>query len=170
MKSIDISNMNVDPAGVLIIWQWEWKCNPQAECDSPSDHSDLEKVDSSPVSESDSVAAEDMTKLCHTVTFKIIGCTKERVYQDTLKKVCDLRERGQDIPVALVHEPYNPFDCNAIAFQCKIDEKWQTIGVSEIAREVHAAIESKEITRVEFAWVKYISDWTRSGPGFFLLV
>ena len=63
-------------------------------------------------------------------------------------------------------EPYNPFDCNAIAFQCKIYGKWKRIGyvVSEILREVHTAI---EIVRVEFARVKYISDLTRSGPGVF---
>ena len=93
----------------------------QHEDDSSSDHSDLEKVNSSPTSESDhgSVAEEDMT-IPHTVTFKVIGCTKERVYQDILKKVRDLREEGQDIPVALVRKP---FDCDAIAFQCKIDGK-----------------------------------------------
>ena len=168
--------MNVQPAGVLVIWQWEWKFNSTAEheddssSDHSSDHSDMEKVNSSPTSESDhgSVAEEDMT-IPHTVTFKVIGCTKERVYQDILKKVRDIREEGQDIPIALVREPCNPFDCNAIAFQCKIDGKWKRVGyvVSEILSEVHTAIENSEILRVEFAWVKYISDWTRSGPGFF---
>ena len=50
-----------------------------------------------------------------------------------------------------------------------VNGKWHRIGyvVNEILNEVHNALNGGEIVQVEFSWVKYICDWTRSGPGFF---
>ena len=39
--------------------------------------------------------------------------------------------------------------------------------VNEILDYVHLAISRSEIVSVELSWIKYISDWTRSGPGIF---
>ena len=44
-----------------------------------------------------------------------------------------------------------------------------TIGyvVSELLEEVHDATNAGSILSVQFAWIRYIIDWSRSGPGFF---
>ena len=97
------------------------------------------------------------------------GCTKEQVYQEILRIVRDSLDQGRNIPVSLVPEPRNPFNSNAIAFTCMVNDKWHRIGyaVNEILNEIHNALNGGEIVQVKFSWVKYISDWTRSGPGFF---
>lgn len=105
----------------------------------------------------------------HTVTFKVIGCNKEQAYQEILRVVRDSLEQGENVPVALIPEPENPFNSNAIAFTCMVSDRWHRIGyvVNEILNEVHNALKRGHIVGVKFSWVKYISDWTRSGPGFF---
>lgn len=110
-----------------------------------------------------------LTTVAHTVTFKVIGCTREQVYQETLRNVRDTLEQGHNVPILLTPEPTNPVDSKAIAFTCKVNGKWCRLGyvVSEILQEVHQALSALEVVKVKFAWVKYISDWSRSGPGFF---
>jgi hypothetical protein len=54
-----------------------------------------------------------------------MGCTKQRSYQDTLAKCANLSNL---VPVRIIHEPDNPYDCQAIAFQVLNDEKWINIG------------------------------------------
>ena len=90
-------------------------------------------------------------------------------YQTALRRARDSRLNGCNVPVQLVHEASNPRDSRAVAFKCELDGKWYTIGyvVSELLEEVHAAIDSGSIVSAEFAWVRYITGWTRSGPGFF---
>ena len=39
--------------------------------------------------------------------------------------------------------------------------------VRECLEEVHIAIDNGDILVVEFAWEKYLLQWTRSGPGFY---
>lgn len=44
------------------------------------------------------------------------------------------------------------------------------IFVKELLDEVHAALRNKHILNVlnvRFSWIKYITDWRRSGPGYF---
>ena len=53
--------------------------------------------------------------MTHTVTFKCMGTTKEDRYHETLARVAQLRNAGQDIPYRLQPEPENPFDSLAIA-------------------------------------------------------
>ena len=110
-----------------------------------------------------------LTTVAHTVTFKVIGCTREQVYQETLRNVRDTLEQGHNVPILLTPEPTNPVDSKAIAFTCKVNGNGCRIGyvVSEILQEVHQALSALEVVKVKFAWVKYISDWSRSGPGFF---
>ena len=101
--------------------------------------------------------------------FKCIGTTKNSHYQYVLQRAQDIKASGSHVPVKLVHEPRNPRDSRAIAFMCEVDGKWQTIGyvVSELLEEVHDAINTGSILSVQLAWIRYITDWSRSGPGFF---
>ena len=41
--------------------------------------------------------------------------------------------------------------------------------VKEILPYVHTALDGNEIVRMKFAWIKYITDWFRSGPVFWLV-
>ena len=77
----------------------------------------------------------------------------------------DTLEQGHEVPILLAPEPTNS---RAIAFMCMVNGKWHRVGyvVNEILDEVHQALSRGEVVKVKFA-VKYISDWSRSGPGFF---
>ena len=93
--------------------------------------------------------------------------TRESVYQSILSDVRDVIQCGGTVDVRLAPEPENPFDANAIAFQCMHHGEWKTIGyvVAEVCEDVLAAIESEDILSVQVAWVKY-KLWKKS-PGFY---
>lgn len=80
--------------------------------------------------------------------------------------------RGVSVPVKLIPKPLNPCDSRAIAFVCQLNGKSHTIGyvVSELIEEVHAAIDGSKILSVEFAWIGYCTDWSRSGLSFFAAI
>ena len=82
----------------------------------------------------------------NTVPCKCIGTTKEIQYQERFKQIAKLRNRGLEVPCHLKPEPDNPFDSNAIAFECQIDGMWQIIGyiVREALDEVHEALATKK--------------------------
>ena len=69
----------------------------------------------------------------------------------------------------LLPEPDNTFDPKAIAFLCKVEEKYERVGyvVREVQDAVHVALSANDIIDVLFKWIKYITDWYRSGPGYF---
>jgi len=48
--------------------------------------------------------------------------------------------KGENVSVKLEREPDNPYDCNAIAYMCKADDKWERIGyaVTEALSDVSA--------------------------------
>lgn len=100
--------------------------------------------------------------------FKCIWSKKEHSYQQGLRIAKDAQQHGHVVPVSLVKEPLNPRDSRAIAFKCKLDEKWVTIGyvISELLNEVHDAIDTGKIVSVDFAWISFVTYW-RSGPGYF---
>ena len=131
----------------------------------------LSKSDSSDV-EADKYPYEPIDY--HSVKFKVIGSTKESCYQAVLQRARarDLIESGVRVTVMLIPEPSNIMDSQAIAFMCELDGKLRRIGyiVKEILPYVHTALRKAEIVKVEFAWIKYITDWSRSGPGFFACV
>ena len=52
----------------------------------------------------------------HTVTFKCIGTTKEDRYQETLVRVAQPRNAGQDVLCKLQPEPENPFNSLASVY------------------------------------------------------
>ena len=55
-----------------------------------------------------------LTTVTHTVTFKVIGCTREQVYQEILRNVRDTLEQGHDVPILLTPEATNSVDSKAI--------------------------------------------------------
>ncbi len=105
----------------------------------------------------------------HTVTFKVIGCTKETLYQSLLIRARTKIEEHHAVILKLEREPNNPYDPNAVAFLVLKDGKYLRIGyvVKEISREVCDILARHEIISVSFKWIRYITDWSRSGPGFF---
>ena len=145
------------------MWKWE-SLNHD---DSHDESSTEEELSETSEEESDKMVNREVAS--HVLTFKCIGATKSQDYQAALRKARDLMLGGQVVPVTLMHEPTNPHDSRALAFVCHIDGKQQIIGyvVSEVVEEVHSAIDAASIVSVKFAWVRYITDWTRSGPGFF---
>ena len=153
------------PTGVLIVWKWELvKCEDKVESST-----DEELSEHSVTSEEESDELANHQVPSDVLTFKCIGATKSPDYQTALRKARDLILGGQVVPVTLVHEPNNPHDSRALAFVCHMEGKQHRIGyvVSEVVEEVHLAINAASIVSVKFAWVRYITDWTRSGPGFF---
>ena len=186
---MDIRTIN---DGVLVIWRWEWKDSAcyssyleMAQLDSLNDENDTDgeayddrgaTENSEPESEesddndrvTESRPESDIPLVTHTVTFKCIGAHREE-YQDTLREARNRLAKGFTVPVRLNPEPHNVKDSKAIAFQCELDGKWIRIGyvIKELLDKVHAALSDKKIVNVRFSWIKYITDWRRSGPGYF---
>ena len=101
--------------------------------------------------------------------FKCIGSVRDAACQEVLRTARDRLQEGFTVQVRLTPEPHNGFDSEAIAFQCNLDGQWKQIGyiVREALPEVHAALKDNSITDVKFSWIKYMVNWTRSGPGYF---
>ena len=166
---METSELRLPQSGVLIIWNWNWlKCD---ESESDNEGSDNKSSDTDDGDHACSEPEDDGKQSLQSeiLVFKCIGVTKSSTYQSTLRRARDSRLDGCTVPIRLVHEPLNPRDSRAIAFMCKLEGKWFTIGyvVSELLEEVHAAMDSDSIISVEFAWLRYVTDWSRSGPGFF---
>ncbi len=89
--------------------------------------------------------------------------------QSALSKVSELLSNGQVVPVQLSKEPDNEYDSQAIAFQCQLESHWRRIGyvVKEALPDVHDALNKKKIVSINFDWVKYLVNWSKSGPGFY---
>ena len=178
--SMDIRTIN---DAVFVMWEWEWtesvgsdtpKCT-ESEDSYNEDENDDSVAESKPEceesenEEEESVAESEIPFVTHTVTFKCIGAVRDQLSQDTLREARDRISKGFIVPVRLSPEPHNVKDSKAIAFECEIDGKWIRIGyiVRELLDEVHAAIRDKKILSTRFSWIKYMTDWTRSGPGYF---
>lgn len=118
------------------------------------DHSLLSDSTSSGSSCDDESAEYDAT--LHSVTFKCIGATKERIYQATLEKLAELLDSGCSVATKIVPEPSNKIDSKALSFQCFHKDKWIVIGyvVHELLDEVHQAITKHLVTNVELVTVK----------------
>ena len=161
---------------VFVIWQWLWSdCDPETMSASDSDDDSISVIPETPPDEMEFLPNDDNDddvvgsitpdEMEHTVTFKCIGCTREQKYQDTLAMVAHLRRTGNAVEVRVEPEPTNPVDARAIAFQCKVDATWKTIGyvVSEVLDDVHLAISTNSIKEVGFEWVKFAIIWRTPG-------
>ena len=159
---------------MLVVWKWttplyvhDDQCAESDLSSTDTNPSDVENED--PNSSDPEIGATAPVSTSHTVTFKVIGCTKESRYQSKLQTAKTLLDSGATVPVQVTPEPLNPVDPLAIAFTCNLGGKWQQIGcvVKEACPHVHDAITSNAIVKTEFKWIKYITDWYRMGPGFF---
>ena len=152
---------------VYVVWKWKWNIKSQVQISTlePKNYNEEENEEEKENSVSDS--AEDGSY--ETVTFKCIGATREISFQTALRTASSRICNQDSVPVRLMPEPNNIYDSKAIAFECQLGGKWEKIGyvIKELLDIVHDAIESKEIVKVEFSWIKYITDWRRSGPGYF---
>ena len=176
--TIDVSSLSLIDDEVFVIWKWLWTEDEQDETMSDSDKDNgsiivipetlLNSEDDSDMdadSDSDMPVTETAGDTRHTVTFKCIGCTREQNYQEVLARVAQVRREGGNVEVRIEPEPTNPVDAKAIAFQCKLNNVWSTIGyvVSEVLDEVHQALSTNSITDVEFEWVKFAIMWRTPG-------
>ena len=122
------------------MWEWEWiedMEEPSTESQEDSDH-DSDSTDSEvPPS---CVATIPVT---HTVTFKCIGTVRSPAYQNTLKKVCELRTEGHEVPINIFCEPENPIDSKAIAFRCQIKASYNWCLASGIGESDNSVTQKK---------------------------
>ena len=143
-KQIDTVNLTLPELGVLVIWKWDANVASSDEKAEPSQSDDEIEVGSDNGS-SGSFDVEDENEedvqeaITHTLTFKVIGTKKEKVYQDILEKCRDALQSGKDVAVRVTPEPENLFDSRAIAFVCYMDGRWHRIGyvMHEILEDVH---------------------------------
>ena len=79
---------------------------------------------------SDGEEDDSVPEITHSVIFKCISVHKEMEYQDTLALVSRNRNDGKTVSAQLKPEPENPYDTNAVAFVCQMDEdaEWKRIG------------------------------------------
>ncbi len=176
----EVLNMRLYSGSVLVVWKWT--CD-DTTCDdttmftenSEESYNNIIVQDSD---DEDNVSNEGEavdTVICmatareHTITFKCIGATRDQAWQQSLRAARDKLEKGIVIPVRLKPEPNNVRDSKAIVFECYLEGKWFCIGyiVQELLDEVHDVIKKGLIARVEFDWIKYKTNWTYSGPGYF---
>ena len=173
--NLNLDGFKFEPSNkALVIWKWKWTDQDETFEDNASDDEEITVIPETPPAVSDEEEAEEEEEqeeecdgfhlgfspiVTHTVTFKCIGTTKEDRYQETLARIAQLRNAGQEVLCKLQPEPENPFDSLAIAFRCEIDSYWHTIGyvVKEALDDVHEALSAKKITAVSFDWVKFVS-------------
>lgn len=186
-NEINLNKMVLPPGGVFVVWDYDWlvpqENDEHSDADGENQGSEencntstagattdlsVPKTGEYGSSESDD-DSDNIPAVTHIVTFKCIGVMWEHRHQEVLRQAKDLRAMGIDVPVKIAPEPDNPKDSRAIAVICCVDGSWNCIGylVREVLEVVHAAIEHNKILSVKFAWIRYIAEWTRSGPGFF---
>lgn len=119
--------------------------------------------------ESDLTDAED--DMLDTVCCKCVGVTRDPSYQQALEAAYKQLEEGINVDVKLVPEPNNPYDSQAISFQCLVNQSWKIIGyvIRELCEYIHDAIAKHSIVEARLSWVKYKVIRT-TGPGYYAAV
>ena len=167
-RCIPVENDVLYGGKVFIIWKWTWE---DAAEHNQSVLDDFDERDDS--SESDNNSQQEdafqSTLVTHSLIFKCIGATKSHHYQEALAKAAEEFKEGGNIEVRVRKEPTNPKDARAIAFDCKLGHDWKIIGyvVKEALDGVHDAIQTDSIISVQFDWIRYITHWSGSGPGWY---
>ena len=172
MLEINIQDMEHDPRGVFVIYEWDWLTEVSSDTDVITcgnldfSYSSASSRQLSPHPSHVLIATSDIT---HVIVFKCIGATRDKKQQEALEKALCARENGESVPVKIEPEPTNPYDSKAICFKCQVEGTWCRIGyiVREVLDEVHQAIRENKILYIQFAWVKFLLHWTRCGPGFY---
>ena len=67
----------------------------------------------------------------------------------------------------LYPEPENPYDSNAIAFQCCVQDEWRRAGyiVKEALPDLHYALRDDVILSVKLAWLSFYYAGVDVGQG-----
>lgn len=112
---------------------------------------------------------QDDENITHLVTFKCIGTTKEPRYQEVLAESVLKKRNGEEVQFRIQPEPRNVFDTRAIAIECFTGTQWERVGYSvhTVLDSVHQTLQHNNIVSVELKWVKFITHWTRSCPGWY---
>ena len=160
---------------VLVFWRWNWQDSAPPEEDRSDSGEDSDEGCCSDseggedTSTEDDDADFDSTLVTHSVIFKCVGVTKDTHSQEILAIAAQKLKKQEQITVCLRKEANNPKDSRAIAFDCKLTSKWERIGyvVREALDSVHHAMDTDHITSVQFAWIRFITHWSRSGPGWY---
>ena len=71
------------------------------------------------------VTDSDKCEIDHSINFKCVGVAKEVHSQEVLAEAAQKLKRNEVVPVRYRLEPTNPKDSCAIAFDCKLVEKWE---------------------------------------------
>ena len=174
-KEIQLDHLKHGPSGILVMYKWEWCNQVDSEQDRSSDttwsmrSTFSHTPDSSPLPVIDDATVTVVPTITHSVVFKCIGAVRDEEQQRALQEAFIARQSGENVPVKIEPEPTNPHDSQAISFTCKVGQSWHRIGyvVRECLDELHAAIHNGDILQVQFSWVKYLLQWSRSGPGFY---
>lgn len=97
------------------------------------------------------------------------SCIGSVAAQETLSRMSKILCEGGTVQTKIEPEQDNQYDANAIAFMCRIDDKWNRIGyiVRECLEHVHLALSERRILAVKISWAKYLTCWSRSGPAFY---
>ena len=167
-----VEGMRFPCDGVYLVWEWEMEECAECYGDENSDGNEEDKIKEEEDEDAGELGAEedeDNTDIVHTLTFKCIGATKDMQQQLVLRQAKELLQQQKEVPVRLSPEPDNPYDTQAIAFQCFIDGTWHRVGyvVQEALQEVHDAMRNDKIKEVSCAWVKYLVKWTATGAGYY---
>lgn len=157
------------PRGVFVMYEWEWKDGGRQEDLHKDSQTSLSSHQTSPSPPRDAINVTNIPMVTHIVVFKCIGATRDEKQQKALEQAYIARQTGETVPVKIEPEPNNPYDSKAISFKCMVGGSWHTIGyvVREVLDGVHEAITGGHILWVRFAWVKFLLQWTRSGPGYY---
>lgn len=145
--------------------------NADSGTDSCKDEDDDISIIPESVEEYSESEEDEDSALCvpHTVVFKCIGSNRDARCQAVLRQARDRMLSRWTVLVRMRPEPTNIADSRAIVFECELGDNWEKIGyvVTEILDEVHQVMLRNLIMSVEFKCVKYVTHWTRSGPGYF---
>ena len=161
---------------VFILWKWEWEEKHFTEADGSSSSCSGHITDESEGSDGSKKVEDNETEqhvddIKHSVVFKCVGVTKNAHSQKLLAEISKKLRNQENVPVRLQPEPTNPKDSCAIVFECDLtsNHTWKPIGyvVREALQDVHLALQRGDIISVQFAWVRYITHWSSSGPGWY---
>jgi len=175
---VPTATLNLPPQGVIVIWEWEWLQDEDnithvsesiLSCRSHNSHENNAMDADSDAMDTDSDATNCSPMKLSTVTFKCIGCQHDPSAQKILEMVSESLDEEEVVPVNIFSEEDNPYDANAIAFKCWMNNEWKRIRyvVKEACDAVHDARRNSAITEVAFKWVKFMAVWERSGPAFY---
>ena len=121
--------MDLYEGDVFVVWKWEWRDN----CSAAFQDVDVGENEQSNLSD-DGGAFEDgeldsiTAMVKHSVEFKCIDASRDLRSQEVLSLASRKRNDKKAVRVKLGPEETNPKNARAIAFQCKIDSKWERIG------------------------------------------